>query len=87
MLAIAKLDAVEEEPEISLPTHLHPIYSNHWEIDAMVGPYDEGYIVSEDIDMIYNTVWYVIKEISQGTSNCLISGMSRIMPQEVAFVL
>lgn len=60
MLAIERLDAVEREPEISLPAHLHPIYSNHWEIDAMVGPYDEGYIVSEDIDMIYNTVWYVI---------------------------
>lgn len=60
MLAIAKLNAVEAEPEISLPAHLRPIYSNHWEIDAMVGPYDEGYIVPEDIDMIYNTVWYVI---------------------------
>lgn len=59
MLAIAKLNADGAEPEVSLPAHLRPIYSNHWEIDAMVGPYDEGYIVSEDIDMIYNTIWYV----------------------------
>jgi len=60
MLAISKLDAVETEREISLPAHLRPIYSRHWNIDAMVGPYDEGYIVPEDIDMIYNTVWFVM---------------------------
>jgi hypothetical protein len=60
MLAIAKLDDVQGKSEVSLPTHLRPTYSSHWNIDAMVGPYDEGYIVSEDIDMIYNTVWYVV---------------------------
>jgi hypothetical protein len=60
MLAIQKLDAVEAVPEISLPVHLRPTYSRHWDIDAMVGPYDEGYIVPEDIDMIYNTIWYGI---------------------------
>lgn len=60
MLAITKLEGVEAEPKISLPVHLRPIYSSHWDIDAMIGPYDEGYIVSEDIDMIYNTIWYVM---------------------------
>jgi hypothetical protein len=60
MLAISKLDAVDAEPDMSLPLHLRPIYSSHWVIDAMVGPYDEGYIVSEDIDMIYSTIWYVL---------------------------
>ena len=60
MLEITKLDAIEAEREISLPANLRPAYSNHWDIYAMVGPYDEGYIVSEDIDMIYNTVWYVM---------------------------
>ncbi|KAK4869321.1 hypothetical protein LT330_006321 [Penicillium expansum] len=66
MLAISKLGAVEAEHEISLPTHLRPIYSRHWEIDAMVGPYDEGYIVSEDIEMIYNTVWDVSHNATRG---------------------
>jgi hypothetical protein len=60
MLAITKLGAVEAEREVSLPAHLRPVYSNHWDIYAMVGPYDEGYIVSEDIDMIYDTAWYVM---------------------------
>jgi hypothetical protein len=60
MLAISKLDDMKPEPELSLPAHLRPEYSSHWDIDSMVGPYDEGYIVSEDIDMIYDTVWYVL---------------------------
>ncbi|OGE50922.1 hypothetical protein PENARI_c015G08798 [Penicillium arizonense] len=66
MLAISKLDGIEAEPEISLPAHLRPIYSRHWDIDAMVGPYDEGYIVSEDIDMIYKTVWDVSHNATRG---------------------
>ncbi|KAJ5501994.1 Allophanate hydrolase subunit 2 [Penicillium fimorum] len=37
MLAISKLDAVEADREISLPDHLRPIYSRHWDIDAMMG--------------------------------------------------
>jgi urea carboxylase len=69
MLAIAKLDAVEAELEISLPAHLRPVYSTHWDVHAMVGPYDEGYIVSEDIDMIYNTVWYVMPMARMGGGN------------------
>jgi hypothetical protein len=93
MLAISKLDAVEVEPEISLPVHLRPIYTSHWTIDAMVGPYDEGYIVSEDIDMIYNTVWYVMQaaRVEKGTiwafPNYFLSGMFRTMPHEAAFAL
>jgi hypothetical protein len=92
MLAISKLDGIEAEPEISLPAHLRPIYSRHWDIDAMVGPYDEGYIVSEDIDMIYKTVWYEVpvarvKKASGDTTNWLITGMFRIMPREAAFAL
>ncbi|KAJ5125043.1 uncharacterized protein N7515_008868 [Penicillium bovifimosum] len=66
MLAIATLDAVETEREISLPAHLRPDYSTHWDIYAMVGPYDEGYIVSEDIDMIYDTKWNVSHSATRG---------------------
>lgn len=25
----------------------------------MSGPYEEGYILEEDIEMIYNNIWYV----------------------------
>ncbi|CAG8908845.1 unnamed protein product [Penicillium egyptiacum] len=66
MLVIAKLHALEAGPEVSLPSHLRPIYPHHWDIYAMVGPYDEGYIVSEDIDMIYDTVWNVSHNSTRG---------------------
>lgn len=69
MLAISKLKNVEAECEISLPTHLRPGYSSHWEIDSMVGPYDEGYIVSEDIEMLYNTIWYVLQTAGYGSDS------------------
>lgn len=58
MLAIEKLDIATTEPQVSLPSNLRPEYTSHWDIYAMVGPYDEGYIVSEDIEMIYDTLWY-----------------------------
>lgn len=93
MLAISKLDLFEEESEVSLPIHLRPNYPPHWDIDSMVGPYDEGYIVSEDVEMIYNTVWYVpcTEEVQRNTSlsaaNYYVSGMFRIMPLEAEFAL
>lgn len=62
MLAITKT-LPEIEQTMSIPTHIIPEYKNHWEIFAMVGPYDEGYIVSEDIETIYSTEWYVHSEL------------------------
>lgn len=53
------------DKEISLPEKLRPPYSNHWEIAAMVGPHDEGYIVSEDVEMLYDTHWKVSHNASR----------------------
>ena len=58
MLAITKT-LPDTEHIVSIPNHLIPKYTNHWDIFAMVGPYDEGYIVTEDIETIYSTEWYV----------------------------
>ncbi|KAJ5333120.1 hypothetical protein MYU51_005087 [Penicillium brevicompactum] len=66
MLAIEKIDATEPRQVLSLPAHLRPVYSSHWDIYAMVGPYDEGYIVGEDIDMIYDTMWKVSHNATRG---------------------
>ena len=92
MLAIEKIDATEPRQVLSLPAHLRPVYSSHWDIYAMVGPYDEGYIVAEDIDMIYDTVWYVLTSQSDPThirniKNHFPTGRCPIMLPEVAFVL
>ncbi|CAG7955480.1 unnamed protein product [Penicillium salamii] len=66
MLAIEKLDIATTEPQVSLPKNLRPEYTSHWDIYAMVGPYDEGYIVSEDIEMIYDTLWNVSHNATRG---------------------
>ncbi|CAI7564462.1 unnamed protein product [Penicillium bialowiezense] len=66
MIAIQKIDITEPRHELSLPANLRPTYTSHWDIYAMVGPYDEGYIVSEDIEMIYNTTWNVSHNATRG---------------------
>ena len=58
LLAIKQISDVEAViRSVSLPDEVLPKYSTHWDVFAMVGPYDEGYIVPEDIDMIYETNW------------------------------
>lgn len=61
MLSISKTAPyeIEQDNMISLPKHLIPDYPSHWDILAMVGPYDEGYLLPEDVEMIYSTKWSV----------------------------
>ena len=51
---------------LCLPERLIPKYTSHWNILAMVGPYDEGYLLSEDIGMIYNTKWQISHNAARG---------------------
>ncbi|KAK1082182.1 hypothetical protein LTR33_004101 [Friedmanniomyces endolithicus] len=39
----------------SVPEHLRPQYPTSWEIMAMPGPHQEGYLTNEDVDMIYSS--------------------------------
>lgn len=50
---------------LSLPESLRPQYTNHWEIGAMVGPHEEGYLLPEDVEMIYDTEWKVSHNASR----------------------
>ncbi|KAL2351385.1 allophanate hydrolase subunit 2-domain-containing protein [Cryomyces antarcticus] len=50
---------------VSLPKHLIPEYPKKWEVLAMVGPHDEGYLLPEDIEMIYDTEWKVSHNASR----------------------
>ncbi|KAF2107061.1 allophanate hydrolase subunit 2-domain-containing protein [Lophiotrema nucula] len=50
---------------VSLPESIRPKYESHWEIKAMVGPHDEGYLQPEDIEMIYNTKWKISHNASR----------------------
>lgn len=53
------------ETPASIPEHLRPVYKKDWKIKAMVGPHDEGYLLPEDVDMIYDTVWKVSHNASR----------------------
>ena len=47
------------EGELKLPDRLIPQCPIHWDLLAMPGPYDEGYLLSEDVDMLYNMEYEV----------------------------
>ncbi|KAK4998072.1 hypothetical protein LTR28_013773, partial [Elasticomyces elasticus] len=65
LLAIATDIPPELKKAVSLPEHLVPTYSKEWDIMAMVGPHDEGYLLPEDIEMIYNTEWKISHNASR----------------------
>lgn len=53
------------QKQVSLPEALRPQYTNKWDIFAMVGPHDVGYLTEEDIDMIYATEWKISHNASR----------------------
>ena len=51
----------------SLPGNVQPQYSNDWEIMAMPGPHQEGYLAPEDIEMLYGgEKWKVHHNAARG---------------------
>ena len=51
---------------LALPKKIIPQYPSDWDILAMVGPYEEGYLRSEDVEMIYNTKWQISHNAARG---------------------
>ena len=66
LLAIAKDFPEHLSGNLKLPEHLIPQYPNHWDLLAMPGPYDEGYLLEEDVKMTYNTRWQVSHNAARG---------------------
>ncbi|KAF7593818.1 hypothetical protein BBP40_010752 [Aspergillus hancockii] len=52
--------------DLSLPENLIPKYPDHWELLAMPGPYDEGYLAPESIDLLYDTDWRISHNAARG---------------------
>lgn len=52
--------------DLRLPEHLIPKYPDCWELLSMPGPYDQGYIVPESIDMLYETDWKISHNAARG---------------------
>ena len=66
LLAITKDIPEHLSKDLALPKQLIPEYTNHWDILAMVGPYDDGYLLPEDIDMVYETTWQISHNAARG---------------------
>jgi biotin-dependent carboxylase-like uncharacterized protein len=56
----------EVSSDLRIPEHLIPIYLSHWELLAMPGPYDEGYLVPESIDMLFESQWKISHNAARG---------------------
>jgi len=65
LLGIKPAISAGAKVEIRIPQHLIPDYTDKWVIHVMPGPYDEGYIVPEDIDAMYNTEYKVSHNASR----------------------
>lgn len=59
-------DLPDIKGELKLPENLVPQYPENWELLAMVGPYDEGYLLEEDIKMLYETEWTISHNAARG---------------------
>lgn len=49
-----------------LAPHLVPEYPSHWDILAMVGPFEDDYLLKEDLEMIYETRWQISHNAARG---------------------
>jgi urea carboxylase len=59
-------DVPNVQEEVKIPNHLIPQYPTHWDLLAMPGPYDEGYLLPEDMEMLYNTEWKISHNAARG---------------------
>lgn len=66
LLAIDKDIPDSLSQAMKLPENILPQYPSHWDILAMVGPYEEGYLLPEDVEMTYNTKWQISHNAARG---------------------
>ena len=72
---VSDLPQTKDDAELRLPGQLVPQYPEHWELFSMPGPYDEGYLIQEDIDMLYDTTWTISHNAARAAS--VSSGRNR----------
>lgn len=66
LLATAKFVPEDLSSPLSIPERLIPEYPNHWDLMTMVGPYVEGFLLEEDVKMMYETRWQVSHNAARG---------------------
>jgi len=59
-------DLPDIQGELELPEKLIPSYPEEWDLLAMPGPHDEGYIEPESLETLYDTTWTVSHNAARG---------------------
>lgn len=65
-LATSKALPYDRQKSKPLAPRLVPEYPSHWDILAMVGPYEDDYLLKEDLEMIYDTRWQISHNAARG---------------------
>lgn len=66
LLAITKDIPAHLSERMELPKTIIPQYPSHWDLLTMVGPYEEGFLLQEDVEMTYNTKWQISHNAARG---------------------
>lgn len=66
LLAISKRIPDHLVTPLSVPERLIPEYPDHWDLMTMVGPYDDGFLLDEDVKMMYETKWQISHNAARG---------------------
>lgn len=67
LLTLTPLETLKDDATTSsLPKELCPVYSHDWEVQAMPGPYETGYLSRADIDQVYSQAWKVSHNAARG---------------------
>ena len=59
-------DVPKVEGELKMPDNLIPQYTEEWDLLAMPGPYDEGFLTNDAIEDFYNTTFKVSHNAARG---------------------
>lgn len=51
---------------VDIPESARPQYREHWDVQVVGGPYEEGYLLPEDLDMIYSHTWKISHNAARG---------------------
>ncbi|KAL8850634.1 MAG: hypothetical protein Q9221_004420 [Calogaya cf. arnoldii] len=66
LLAISKRVPDHLAAPLSIPERLIPEYPDRWDLMTMVGPYDDGFLLEEDVKMMYETKWQISHNAARG---------------------
>lgn len=64
MTAAADLPSMTSS--VTMPSPLIPKYTQHWDVQVMAGPYEDGYLSETDIDNFYKTTFDVSHNAARG---------------------